>query len=233
MGTESGRKVMANTLQMRLANRIRRRLRCDLTLVLHDNRRVMLSFKRRRGGRLTLRLHHMFLSAGDIEVAAIARFVTSKDVDARERIERYILRYGHLIGVKLPMSMTPAKGKVYDLERVFRSLNQRFFQNRVRARILWGLRARRERKRTIRLGYYCDTEKKIVINPALDRRSVPRFVLEWIVFHEMLHQVVGFELIHGVLVAHTPEFRRREARFPRFNAASAWESANISRLLRA
>lgn len=224
---------MGNTLLLNLANRLRRRLRSDLTLVLHDNRKVMLSFKRGRGRGLTLRLHHMFLSAGDGEVAAIAKFATSKDAGARDRIERYIVRYSHLIGVRLPPSMTPAKGKVYDLERVFRSLNQRFFQNRVRARILWGMRARRERKRTIRLGYYCDTEKKIVINPALDRPSVPRYVLEWIVFHEMLHQVVGFSLINGVLVAHTPEFRRREQRFPRFHAASAWESRNLSRLLRA
>lgn len=225
---------MGNTLQERLANRIRRRLRRDLTLVLHDNRTVMLSFKRSRNGRrLRLRLHHMFLSASDPDIAAIARFVSRKDRESRERIERYILRYSHLIGVKLPRSITPAKGKVYDLERVFRSLNARFFNNRVRARILWGLRAKRERKRTIRLGYYCDTEKKIVINPALDRRAVPRFVLEWIVFHEMLHQVVGFELINGMLVAHTPEFRRREERFPRFAQASAWESRNLSRLLRA
>jgi hypothetical protein len=223
---------MGNTLQENLANRIRRRLRREMSLVLHDNRKVMLSF-RRSGRRLTVRLHHMFLSAGDMEVGAVARFVSTKDVEARERIERYILRYSHLIGVKLPRSVRPAKGKVYDLEQIFRSLNRRFFQNRVHARILWGLRAKRERKRTIRLGYYCDTEKKIVINPALDRRAVPRYVLEWIVFHEMLHQVVGFELINGVLVAHTPEFRRREQRFPRFVAASAWESRNLSRLLRA
>ena len=225
---------MGNTLQERLANRLRRRLRRKLTLVLHDNRTVMLSFKRSRNGRrLTVRLHHMFLSASDRDVNSIARFVSTKDAESRKRIEKFILRYAHLIGVKLPRSITPAKGKVYDLQRVFDSLNARFFNKRVRARILWGLRAKRERKRTIRLGYYCDTEKKIVINPALDRRSVPRYVLEWIVFHEMLHQVVGFELIHGVLVAHTPEFRRREEQFPRFAAASAWESANLSRLLRA
>jgi predicted metal-dependent hydrolase len=221
-----------STLHENLASRLRRRLRRKLTLVLHDNRKVMLSF-RRRNRALTLRLHHMFLSAGNADLAAVARFVNSKDPEARERIERYILRYGHLLGVKLPSSVTPAKGNAYDLERVFRSLNRRFFQNRVRARILWGSRAKRERKRTIRLGYYCDSEKKIVINPALDRRSVPRYVLEWIVFHEMLHQVIGFELINGLLVAHTREFRRREQRFPRYVEASAWESRNLARLLRA
>ena len=219
-------------LKERLANRIRRRLRREITLVLHDNRKVMLSFRRTRE-RLHLRLHHMFLSAGDMEVAAIAKFVNAKDPVARERIERYISRYAHLIGVKLPGHINPHRGKVYDLEQVFRSLNRRYFQNRVRARILWGLRTRRERKRTIRLGYYCDSEKKIVINPALDRRCVPRYVLEWIVFHEMLHQVVGFELINGVLVAHTREFRRREQQFPRYTKAAAWEARNLSRLLRA
>ena len=41
----------------------------------------------------------MFLTAGDGELAAVARFVHSKDPEARERIERYIMRYGHLVGV--------------------------------------------------------------------------------------------------------------------------------------
>ena len=67
---------MGNPLQESLANRIRRRLRREMTLVLHDNRKVMLSF-RRTGRKLTIRLHHMFLSAGDAEVAAVAKFVAT------------------------------------------------------------------------------------------------------------------------------------------------------------
>jgi len=214
-----------------LAERLGRRLGRPLRLTIHDNRKVMLSFRYLAEGRLlSLRLHHMFFAARAREIGAITRFVRSKDPASRRTVEAFISRYGHLIGVKLP---EPARGVVYDLERIFRRLNRRFFRNRVQARILWGRRVHRERRRTIRLGYYCDTDKKIVINPALDRRSVPRYVVEWIVFHEMLHQVVGFIRIRGMFVAHSPEFRRREQSFPRFEEASRWESRNLSRLLRA
>ena len=217
-------------LRQKLAARLQRRLRRRLHLTIHDNRRVMLSFRERDDGAIALRLHHMFLAAGPSQLDAVIAYVRRKERDARRAIETFIARFGHLIGVPL---QEPSRGRVHDLARIYRELNDRHFGGRVRAQIAWGRRVKRERKRTIRLGYYCDVEKKIVISPTLDRRSVPRFFLEWIVFHEMLHQIVGFTRIGGALVAHTPEFRRREQAFPRYARASAWETANLSRLLRA
>ncbi|HVO31506.1 MAG TPA: hypothetical protein VMV18_12250 [bacterium] len=221
--------VLVDSLEQRVARRLGRAIR----LTVHDNRKVMLSFRRRDGKPVSIRLHHLFLTAGADEVRAIARFVRSKHPDARQILARHIRRYDHLIGVRLPEAVArPGKGRAYDLERIFRDLNRRHFGNRVRARIVWGKKVRRERRRTIRLGLYCDAEKKIVISPALDRRSVPRYVVEWIVFHEMLHQVVGFTLVNGAYVAHTPEFRAREQAYPDFARASAWEARNLDRLLR-
>lgn len=216
-----------------IATRIRRRLGRPVRVTFHDNRRVMLSFRSLKGGGLSIRLHHMFLSATPLEIGAISRYVRTKDAAARRVIERHIQRYIHLIGVRLPPEAAPGRGRVYDLDAIYRSLNRRFFRNRVRARILWGKRVRRERKRTIRLGYYCDTDKKIVINPALDRRNVPRYVVEWIVFHEMLHHVIGWEERNGMLIAHTREFRRREQAFPLYAKAADWEARNVDMLLRA
>ena len=221
--------VLHDSLELRLQRRLRREVR----LTLHDNRKVMMSFRRIAGRPVSIRLHHLFLTSGAPEIHAIVRFVRSKDLAARRAIELHIARFGHLIGVRLPSRVArPGKGEVYDLERIYRDLNKRHFRNRVHARIVWGKRVRRERKRTIRLGLYCDTEKKIIINPALDRKSVPRFVVEWIVFHEMLHQIVGWTRMNGVYVAHTPEFRAREQTYPHFVRASAWEARNLERLLR-
>lgn len=222
-----------NLLFDSLEHRIQRRLGRSVHLTLHHNRKVMLSFRRRNGTPVSIRLHHLFLTSGPAEIRAIVRFVRSKHPSARRAIERHISRYAYLIGVKLPRRMaSPGYGKVYDLDRIFRDLNRRHFHNRVRARIGWGKRVHRARKRTIRLGLYDDTDKKIIINPALDCRSVPRYVVEWIVFHEMLHQVVGFTKMNGVYVAHTPEFRQREQAYPHFARASAWETRNLERLLR-
>jgi hypothetical protein len=222
-----------SVLKDRLELRLQRRLGRGVRLVLHDNRKVMLSFRRISGGPLSVRLHHLFLAASAAEIRAIARFVRSKNVDARHTIEAHIGRYSHLIGVRMPTKISrPGRGTVYDLERIFSDLNRKFFRNRVHATILWGQKVHRDRKRTIRLGLYDDNDKRIVIHPTLDRRAVPRYVVEWIVFHEMLHQVVGFTLVNGCYIAHTPEFRAREQEFPHYVRAAAWEERNLESLLR-
>lgn len=218
-------------LQEKLQRRLEQRVGRAVLLSLHGNRRVMVSFRWIEPEILSLRLHHMFLSAGARDVAAIARFAQSKQPSARREIERYIRRYSHLLGVALP-APDPALGDAYDLRRVFHRLNRRCFGGRVRARIEWGRRVRRERTRTIRLGYYDEANRRIVINPALDRRDVPSYVLEWIVFHEMLHVVLGFREQAGRTIAHGPEFRRRERAFSHYARASEWEAENLDRLLR-
>ena len=217
----------------RLEWRIRKRLRVRVQVSVHDNRSVMMSFRRPRSGPVQVRLHHMFLAASSKEIRAIARFVRSKHPAARDRIESYIDDYRHLIGVKVPDEVArPGKGKVYDLHKIYRRLNRLHFRNRVHARIEWAPVLKRERRRTIRLGLYCEGERRITISRALDRKSVPLYVVEWIVFHEMLHQIVGFTKINGAYVAHTPEFKAREAEFPEFERASRWETRNLDRLLR-
>ncbi len=224
---------MKNILKEHLTTRLQRRIARPVRLVLHDNRRVMLSFRHLNDGRISLRLHHMFLSAQATQLGAIARFVRSKDPVSRRAVEAFIARYKHLIGVELPASIHPGRGRVYDLQKMFDALNKKHFKGRVKASIHWGKSVQRDRRRTIRLGYYCDDTKKIVLNPVLDRKSVPKYMVEWIVFHEMLHQVIGFHEMNGMMVAHTPEFRRREQAFPLYAKASGWEARNLDRLLRA
>ena len=56
-------------------------------------------------------------------------------------------------------------------------------------------------------------------------------MIEWVVYHEMLHALLGFQVVNGVNYAHTSEFRRRERRFPQYARASAWESRNLDMLL--
>src|SRR5688572_9183566 len=115
-----------SALQTDLARRLEKRLGRVVRLALHDNRTVMVSFRWSAAGFVSLRLHHMFLSAGAREVDAVVRFALRKDRPARKTLESYLARYSHLAGVKLPMR-DPAEGEVYDLRRIFEQLNRRWF----------------------------------------------------------------------------------------------------------
>ena len=64
------------------------------------------------------------------------------------------------------------------------------------------------------------------------RPDVPRYFVEFIVFHEMLHQVWPTTVTENGRVHHPPAFRARERTFPQYEAALRWEREHLSLLLR-
>ncbi|MFB3922993.1 MAG: M48 family metallopeptidase [Terriglobia bacterium] len=108
--------------------------------------------------------------------------------------------------------LLPAKGRHYDLEEIFDKLNRRFFRGElICRRIGWSP----ARSRSV-LGHYDSAHGTIIISRALDSAKVPCRVIEYLVFHEMLH------ILHPVgrnghrRVVHSREFRDAEKRFPNY-----------------
>ena len=113
-------------------------------------------------------------------------------------------------------------------------LNARYFAGAIQAKITWGPRTRRRPGRdSIKLGSYSVDEQLIRIHPVLDAGDVPRFFVEWIIYHEMLHEVHDMPIVDGRRVYHTPEFRRAEALFERYAEAVLWERTMVHKLSRA
>ena len=98
----------------------------------------------------------------------------------------------------------------------------------------WGTRGTRRgtKRRTIKLGSYSFQDRLVRINPALDRRWVPRYFVAHVLFHEMLHNAMPTTRGPGRRMLHPPEFRDREATFRFHERALAWERAQLARLLR-
>lgn len=106
----------------------------------------------------------------------------------------------------------PHAGFHHRLPDIYAEVNRRFFNGQVQvARIGWGVRRSR-----IRLGHYDPVHHTVTVSPVLDSAEVPRFVLEFIVYHEMLHAV--FEGV-GAAGHHPPEFRRAERAHPDYGSA--------------
>jgi len=205
-----------------------------LRLVLTDNRSVLLSF-RREAGVVHLRLHRMFLHAPAAVVGTLGRNLRRRGRAADGDVRRFMNANLHRVR-RTPRTMPPilSVGLAHDLATIYGELNGRFFGGRLAVPITWGRGVGRARRGGLTFGSYDPVLALIRIHPVLDRPDVPRYFVESVVYHEMLHHHLGGVPDRaGRTVYHTRVFREAEARFPRHREALAWEKENLSRLLRA
>jgi hypothetical protein len=222
------------TDEARLAARLSGLLRERVEVELTDNSWTMVSW-RRRDGLLLFRLHHMFGSAPEPVVRAIAGFTGRSRRAAGRVIDDHIRSHRHLIKAReaRPEPEVDPRGDVYDLLQLYQGLNAVHFNSTVEARIGWGRRAPGRRRRSIKMGVYFHERRLIKIHPALDDARVPRLFVEAVVFHEMLHQVIPPTVDEGGRrCVHSAAFRAAERAFPGYERARAWEKANLGLLLR-
>ncbi|MGQ0505478.1 MAG: hypothetical protein ACT4TC_09175 [Myxococcaceae bacterium] len=220
-----------------LERRLRSRLKQRVVLSVHDNTHTMVTFQRLRGT-WHLRLHHMFLAAPEDVLTALVTFVRADAPQASSVLDRFIERNRAFIRRIPPKQLRKrmrivSSGRTHDLQHIFRTLNLRYFRNRIDATITYGPapRSRRPRK-SIKMGSYHSDSRVIRIHPALDHPKVPRYVVEWIVFHEMLHHIYRARRGEdGRRCVHPPEFMAHERRFHDYERAARWEDRNLDMLL--
>lgn len=110
------------------------------------------------------------------------------------------------------------QGHVYDLEEIFEDLNRRYFHGLMaRPALSWS----RNRSRQS-LGHYDPAHNAILVSRIFDDPRVPRFAVEYLVFHEMLHLRHPVKLRGSRRCVHSHEFLAEERRFPHFEQAKAF-----------
>ena len=99
--------------------------------------------------------------------------------------------------------------------------------------ITWGRRSepRQPRRVSIKLGSYSAAQRLIRVHPALDRKWVPRYFVEYIIYHELLHHVIPAVQDCGRALFHSPEFVHHEREFLHYERSIDWERKHIGRLL--
>ena len=178
-----------------LARRIQGRLGEPVALAITDNIQTMVSYARRDGA-VSLRLHHMFLSAPPKVVDALTGYLEG-DARASRTVDDFIEAHRYLIRrlpprVRQQRLRIEPRGHRYDLQKIFDDLNRRFFRGEVKATVSWATAPRTRGPRgSIKLGSYSEETRIIRIHPVLDHPVVPRYFAEYVVFHEMLHVVEG------------------------------------------
>jgi len=216
------------------------------SLELTDNRRTILSVqsgRKENRAPLVLRIHHSFTQAPEEVLQAVATFVESKRGSDRAREALGVIREhfsAHRTTARSRRLVLRPEGTVLDLREVFADLNQRYFAGRLAVDISWGKdiagiahRCRRSGTSVLQLGSYSYEDFLIRIHRLLDDPNVPRYVVEAVVYHEMLHADMPPEVRGGRRLFHTPEFRRRERLFRSLWRAERWIAENLPALLRA
>ena len=206
-------------------------------VVFTNNRSTMISFKR-RAGRYAIRLHRLFRHADQEILESLALYLVSNDKVASQILDKYIsLKKDEICSATRSRIKTlRTKGKYYDLSEILKRVSLTYFGGEVDVSIGWGRRPRRHKRRrgqtmSRALATYDYGDRVIRVSPVLDGKAIPEFILDWIVYHEILHHVLPVEVSGGRKRYHTQRFRALERAFVRYEDAKAWENANLEMLL--
>jgi predicted metal-dependent hydrolase len=185
---------------------------------------------RLRNGRLLVRLSDLLEGAPEAVLRAIAHILLAKmyrrpiDRGQAARYRRYvgshdIVRKAHLVRqMRGRKRLHSPRGHFYDLDSIFEDLNTRFFHGLMaRPRMSWS----QTKTRRI-LGHYDPAHNAIIISRIFDHPALPRYVLEYIVYHEMLHLKHPVKLRGSRRCVHSAEFQAEEKLFPRAAEAEAF-----------
>jgi hypothetical protein len=108
-----------------------------------------------------------------------------------------------------------AQGQYFDLAKLFADLNIRYFEGKLEQPYIGWSHRNWQRQ----FGCYDPGPNHILLNRRMDRAGVPLFVVEYVLFHEMLHVKHPTRKSGCSLISHSREFREEEKRFSDFARA--------------
>lgn len=113
---------------------------------------------------------------------------------------------------------TSPRGQVYDLDKLFDDLNARYFAGGLAKPLLsWS-----QHKTHRVLGHHDHIHGTIIISRTLDEARIPRFVIDYVLYHEMLHAKHLPRRVADRTIYHSSQFRADELRFERYDEAVKW-----------
>jgi hypothetical protein len=185
---------------------------------------------RMREGRALVRISDLLESAPEPVLRSIAHILLAKlyrkpiEAAYATRYRRYVSSYEMTQRTHLVRQMRGRKrlnspnGHVWNLEQIFDELNQRFFQGLMgRPQMSWSS----ERSRHL-LGHYDPAHNTIIISRIFDDARLPKFLVEYIVYHEMLHLKHPVKLRGSRRCVHPPAFQEEEKLFPQMDEVKQW-----------
>ena len=185
---------------------------------------------RLRDGQILVSLSDLLEGAQESVIRSIAHILLAKlykkPIDAAHnlRYKRFssraaVTRQTELIrGARGSKRFFGPQGHFFNLEEVFDSLNLRFFGGLLgRPELTWS-----EGMAKRSLGHYDAAHNTIVVSRVFDRPSSPRYALEYLLYHEMLHLKHPVRMRGLRRCVHSRDFKAEEKLFPQLKEAQAF-----------
>ena len=168
---------------------------------------------------LLAKVNEGFLNADQAVCQAIVLSCLSQRDPAWDRLIREFADSDDFCEVLLEMDsfaepVTPhAQGHVHNLGESFERVNEAHFGGSMsKPRLVWNhtLTARK-------FGHYQQSRDTVMLSISLDDPRVPPSLVDFVMYHELLHKKHGAVIVNGRRLVHSPQFRAEERRFPDYS----------------
>lgn len=195
-----------------------------LKIRLNNNRSTMLNVQWKKGY-TSVSIHRLFVGAPGEVIDSLATYLRGDDKKLAPMIKSYIEK--QIAGIdyssRIDKDCLRPVGVVYDLQEIYDEINREYFDDELCLFITWHGAARQKFKKSITFGMYDELLKLVKVHRILDHVSIPKFVVEFVVYHELLHHVYRpYVDEKGVHRIHHSLFKEKEREHRHYGAATEW-----------
>lgn len=217
-------------LQQKLENDLRK----SVKLVINDNHSTMLSIKWEPNC-TKISMHRFFLQAPANVMDDLCHYVKTKrramSAGMKSFIEENIRTLNYTD--RLDKSQLIVEGRYYNLKELMDGVNEEYFKKQLELNITWFGTPNQRNRSQITFGLYQEPLKLVKINRLLDSSKIPEYLINYVIYHEMLHHVCpSYCDANGKRKIHNIEFKQMEKKFRDFDKATAWIKGNRDRLFK-
>ena len=165
-----------------------------------------------------------FINADDEVLIAVFRTIfNGRSQSNKNVINNYVISEDfcgvlYEIGSMVDQDEHSSRGGFFDLNSIFEKVNLEYFNGKLKKPSLhWS-----QTHTVSKFGHYQPSRDRVMISVTLDAENVPSFVVEFVMYHELLHKKHGTQLKRGKRYVHTQAFREEEQKFKHFQEAKAY-----------
>jgi len=155
----------------------------------------------------------------------ICAALTGQPPEAKARVKEYStgeefneISLALILSTGVKTQSHSPQGQAVDLEDVFHRINGRYFDSKLEIPQLTWNKTITMRK----FGHYQPDTDMVMISITLDTHDVPGHVIDFVMYHELLHKDMGVKVVSGQRRAHTPAFRSAEKQFENYEESSKY-----------
>jgi hypothetical protein len=222
LSSEDNLELHLETLQRAKSIVNEQHARHPLPVYLHLTVMNALWRKRQYQNASLIKVNEGFLSADqDVWRAIIHNALSDPHPDHDLRIREYTMTDDFdelLVEIESAASppALPPRGRIHNLDESFDRVNSAYFGGLMaKPKIVWN-RAPTMRK----FGHYQTGRDTLMVSVSLDDPNVPNYVIDFVMYHELLHKKHGSAPVNGRRQVHSPGFRADERQFAQYSEAT-------------